>query len=600
LFDAEKKMTDNILNMQTGRQIYVSEKVKITFGMIVLNGLPFIEYNLRALYPYAHQIIIVEGAAPSAKYVASIDGHSQDDTLAVLRRFQNEEDPEGKIIIVTAEDENYPDGFWPEKDEMSQAYAERATGNYIWQIDTDEFYLEEDMQQIIQLLAGDSEIKTISFSMHTFWGDAPYKVNGFFLEKFMVHRIFAWGDGYSYQTHRPVTIIDNQGRDLRTLKWMSPAAMRARNIYMYHYELLFPKQVKDKCSYYAGAQWTTALQKANDWVNNCYMAIGKPFRVHMMYNYISWLEKFNHKHPVQIYEMVKDVKAGQYPGIGLRDMKDADKLLLRPDYRLAAILLRSFIPLDRFLDAGKNFIKLTFVGRLVIKLKREFRGDLVHIDKKQVSQKLSDGWKSPSIPVLQRQLTESELADMYAGKVIRPYRVLAECIKIIGGENKSMIEVGCSTGYYSEVLSHLLGKRVNYTGVDYSAAMIEEAVKKYPDAKFREADATAMPYEYKTFDIVISGCCLLHIPNYEKAISESARIAKDWVIFHRTPIVQGPTAYYKKKAYGVPCVEIHFNEKNFIEMCNANGLELKETFDIAKGDEFSQCTYIFEKQQQVN
>jgi hypothetical protein len=234
LFDAEKKMTDNILNMQTGRQIYVSEKVKITFGMIVLNGLPFIEYNLRALYPYAHQIIIVEGAAPSAKYVASIDGHSQDDTLAVLRRFQNEEDPEGKIIIVTAEDENYPDGFWPEKDEMSQAYAERATGNYIWQIDTDEFYLEEDMQQIIQLLAGDSEIKTISFSMHTFWGDAPYKVNGFFLEKFMVHRIFAWGDGYSYQTHRPVTIIDNQGRDLRTLKWMSPAAMRARNISMYH------------------------------------------------------------------------------------------------------------------------------------------------------------------------------------------------------------------------------------------------------------------------------------------------------------------------------------------------------------------------------
>ena len=44
---------------------------KITFGMIVLNGEPFIKYNLRALYPYAHQIIVVEGACPSSASVAT-------------------------------------------------------------------------------------------------------------------------------------------------------------------------------------------------------------------------------------------------------------------------------------------------------------------------------------------------------------------------------------------------------------------------------------------------------------------------------------------------------------------------------------------------
>ena len=49
----------------------------------------------------------------------------------------------------------------------------------------------------------------------------------------------------------------------------------------------FPKQVTEKCSYYAGAEWTAALQKANEWVTNCYKTIGKPFRVHMMYNYIA-------------------------------------------------------------------------------------------------------------------------------------------------------------------------------------------------------------------------------------------------------------------------------------------------------------------------
>ena len=199
------------------------------------------------------------------------------------------------------------------------------------------------------------------------------------------------------------------------------------------------------------------------------------------------------------------------------------------------------------------------------------------------------------IPAIQRQLTDEELARMYEGKVIIPFRVLADCIHFIKGETKDIIEIGCSTGYYYEVLSHLLGQPIRYTGVDYSPVMISEATKKYPDATFRVADATSLPYGDSSFDIVISGCCLLHILEYEKAIIESARIAKSWVVFHRTPIVHGPIQYYKKKAYGIPCVEIHFNEDDFIKMCTESNLSLKKSFDIVNGEEFSQRTYIFEK-----
>lgn len=35
--------------------------VRITFGMIVLNGKQLVKYNLRSIYPYA-QIIVVDGA----------------------------------------------------------------------------------------------------------------------------------------------------------------------------------------------------------------------------------------------------------------------------------------------------------------------------------------------------------------------------------------------------------------------------------------------------------------------------------------------------------------------------------------------------------
>ena len=100
--------------------------IRIAFGMIVFNGEPFVEYNLSAVYPVAHQIIVVEGACLSSTSVAGHNGHSTDGTLESLYRFKHELDPENKVVIVTAADEGYVDGFWPEKDEMSRAYGEES------------------------------------------------------------------------------------------------------------------------------------------------------------------------------------------------------------------------------------------------------------------------------------------------------------------------------------------------------------------------------------------------------------------------------------------------------------------------------------------
>ena len=87
---------------------------RITFGIIVLNGEPFIRYCLRQLYPHAHEIIVVEGGSRKAISFAP-DAHSTDGTLEALNAFKREEDPEGKLTVITR------DGFWSEKDEQSQA-----------------------------------------------------------------------------------------------------------------------------------------------------------------------------------------------------------------------------------------------------------------------------------------------------------------------------------------------------------------------------------------------------------------------------------------------------------------------------------------------
>ncbi len=61
---------------------------RIAFDIIVLNGEPFTRYCLRALYPFAHEILVVEGAAPAAAEAATPDGHSTDGTLETLYRFR--------------------------------------------------------------------------------------------------------------------------------------------------------------------------------------------------------------------------------------------------------------------------------------------------------------------------------------------------------------------------------------------------------------------------------------------------------------------------------------------------------------------------------
>ena len=88
-------------------------------------------------------------------------------------------------------------------------------------------------------------------------------------------------------------------------------------------------------------------------------------------------------------------------------------------------------------------------------------------------------------------------------------------------------------------------------------------------------DATQLSYMDQTFDVVISGGCLLHIPEYTQAIKETVRVSRKYVVFHRTPIVHmsGETVY-TKKAYGVETFETHFNEQEFVQKLKAENLSI--------------------------
>jgi SAM-dependent methyltransferase len=205
------------------------------------------------------------------------------------------------------------------------------------------------------------------------------------------------------------------------------------------------------------------------------------------------------------------------------------------------------------------------------------------IELSEISPELLDSWKSSLIPDRQRSLVETELSRMYNGDVVGVYRILCEAVARTKDYADSVIEIGCSSGYYSEVLSHLLNCKVNYFGLDYSEAMIYQAKKFYQELPFVVGDTCALPFKCGSFELVISAGVLLQVFDYTTGIRETARIARKWVIFHRMPVVQkSPTVCYKKLAYEVPCIEWAFNEDELLGMFKACGLELVDTWVIGE------------------
>ena len=197
------------------------------------------------------------------------------------------------------------------------------------------------------------------------------------------------------------------------------------------------------------------------------------------------------------------------------------------------------------------------------------------------AEELRDNWKAPEIPGRQLAVSEPELERFWRGEPSPPFDAFGAALDATGlawrcsdaSRSLSIVDVGCSTGYYAQVLRHC-GYRGAYMGVDYSEAMVEAARARRAGEMFEVGDARALRFRDASFDIVVSGCFMLHtsITEWPASLAEAARIARKWVVLHRTPIAAGETEYWRKAAYDVPCIEIHVSRSDLLAMCAAAGL----------------------------
>lgn len=130
----------------------------ISFCLIAYNEAVTLEANLRSLYPHAHEIIVCEGSVALLRQQLGAPKRSDDGTCEMLASFP---DSQHKLHVIQR--------AWSDKNEMSAAYAEYATGDLIWHVDADEFYDAHTLAAVAREFADDASLSTLDVPMYVFW-----------------------------------------------------------------------------------------------------------------------------------------------------------------------------------------------------------------------------------------------------------------------------------------------------------------------------------------------------------------------------------------------------------------------------------------------
>ena len=92
------------------------------------------------------------------------------------------------------------------------------------------------------------------------------------------------------------------------------------------------------------------------------------------------------------------------------------------------------------------------------------------------------------------------------------------------------LDVGCGNGAAALLVART--SRLEVTGVDVDPEQIRAAREASqeseggPAVRFEVADATRLPFEDETFDIVASFKTMHHVPEWKQALTEMARVLK--------------------------------------------------------------------------
>lgn len=115
----------------------------------------------------------------------------------------------------------------------------------------------------------------------------------------------------------------------------------------------------------------------------------------------------------------------------------------------------------------------------------------------------------------------SEYDDLFASVSTQAISYILDSLGYLKG--KRHLDVACGTGH---LVAAACARGATSEGVDFAEPMIEIARATYPKSNFRVADATDLPNEDQSFEMVTCAFGLLHMENPQAAVNEAFRVLK--------------------------------------------------------------------------
>ena len=189
---------------------------------------------------------------------------------------------------------------------------------------------------------------------------------------------------------------------------------------------------------------------------------------------------------------------------------------------------------------------------------------------KEGALEMKDNWTKDLIGVLQRELVNYQLYQMKLGNAPRLFRIIKDVFNNIADKKLGykLLDIGCTSGYYFEIINFYFPNIFKYSGCDYNPESIKLAKKYYPNVDFFVDDLTKLSSNDNEYDITFLSGVIEHVPEYIKGLNELCRITKKYIVLHRIWLQDGPTTCYKGTQFFVSVIRNHYNKKNFFDILN--------------------------------
>ena len=173
-------------------------------------------------------------------------------------------------------------------------------------------------------------------------------------------------------------------------------------------------------------------------------------------------------------------------------------------------------------------------------------------------------------------------AEKYPATSLRTSR-FERYIELMGDKMGRLLDVGCASGDFAD----FLGGCYDYHGVDNDPERVEVAERRGLDVIRLDLNYE-LPFQNRTFDIVLMGEIIEHMPNPSSLLAEAARVLNDdGIIVGSTPNAGNPSRYIVDGLLGGGKDDVRrghlyvFNQWQLKALFELNGLKITELVGVA-------------------